>query len=184
MSGFEVLAFTFLHLQWSAFVPLPTSRGIRFVQARNTAPKTSISPRMLRATCAAALIFASLLSGCSGKRSVSNEKLKSAATEIVSIASEGELFAVAADENRAPTRYARGHPEYLRKQAQDVVKELAPGRREFGGQDQVDQLRQAATRLVEILDALPATAGDPRWQQTRSELDNIRRNAEEIRRTF
>jgi hypothetical protein len=139
---------------------------------------------MLRAMCAAALIFATLLSGCSGNRSVSNEKLKGAATEIVSIASEAELFAMAAAENHAPTNYAKGHPEYLRKQAQDVVKELTPGQRESGAQDQLDHLRQAATRLMEILDALPTAAGDPGWQQSRSQLDDIRRQAEEIRRAL
>jgi hypothetical protein len=139
---------------------------------------------MLWATCAAALISAMLLSGCSGQHTLNDDKLKSSATGIISIASEGELFAAAAAEYHAPARYAEGHPEYLRKQAQDIAKELAQGHPELDAKPQVDQLRHAVRRLIETLDTLPASTGDPRWQQSRSQLDDIRRKAEEIRRTF
>jgi outer membrane murein-binding lipoprotein Lpp len=139
---------------------------------------------MLRATCAAALISATLLSGCSSRRTFDDEKLKSAATETVSIAAEGELFATSAGETRLAANYIKGHPEYLRKEAEDVVKELREGRPEAKLQDRFDRLRLAAARLMEILNALPPTAGDPRWQQSRSQLNEIRLEAQEIRRTF
>jgi hypothetical protein len=139
---------------------------------------------MLRATCAAVLISAMLLSGCSGQRTLTDDKLKSAATEIISIASEGELFAAAAAEYHAPAKYAEGHPEYLRKQAQSIVRELAQGQPQGDAKPQFDQLRHAVTRLIETLDALPASTGDRRWQQSRSQLDEIRRKADEIRRTL
>jgi hypothetical protein len=139
---------------------------------------------MLRATCAAALISATLLSGCSGQRTLNEEELKSAATEMISIASEGELLAAAAAENRAPAKYARAHPEYLRKQAEAVATGLKQGLPDARAQKPFDRLRLSATRLMETLDALPATGGDPRWQQSRSQLEHIRREAEEIGRTF
>jgi len=139
---------------------------------------------MLRATCAAALISATLLSGCSGQRTLNDEELKSAATEMISIASEGELLAAAAAENHAPAKYAKAHPEYLRKQVEDVINGLKQGRPNAHAQNQYDRLRQEATRLMETLDALLATPGDPRWQQLRSQFDKIRREAEEIGRTF
>lgn len=134
--------------------------------------------------CAAALISATLLSGCSAQRPLNDEKLKSAATEILSIASEGELLATAAGKNHLGANYAKGHPEYLRKQAEDVVKELSQSRSNFQAQEQLGRLRQAAARLMETLDALPATAGDPRWRQSRLQFDSVRREAEEIRQAF
>lgn len=138
---------------------------------------------MLRLMCAAALVSAALLSGCSGQRTLDQEKLKSAATEIESIASEGALLAAAVVEHHASANYAKGAPEYLRKQAEDVSNELQ-GRPDAHVQDRLESLRDAAERLMDALNALPANRDDPRWQQSRAQLDNIRQQAEEVRRTF
>ena len=139
---------------------------------------------MLRLMCAAALVSAALLSGCSGQRTLDQEKLKSAATEIESIASEGALLAAAVVEHHASANYAKGAPEYLRKQAEDVSKELKQGRPAAHVQHRLESLRDAAERLMDALNALPANRDDPRWQQSRAQLDNIRQQAEEVRRTF
>lgn len=139
---------------------------------------------MLNATWAAALLSAMLLSGCSGQRSLNDAELKSAATEIISIASEGKLFATAAAEDHAPAQYVKSHPEYLRKEATDVARELAQGQPELDANPRFNQLRHAVTHLLETLDALPARPGDPRWEQSQSELNDIRSKAERIRQTF
>lgn len=139
---------------------------------------------MSYATWVAAFLSAMLLSGCSGQHSLNDDELKSAATEIISIASEGELFATAAAEDHAPAKYVKGHPEYLRKEAQSTAKELAQGQPELDAKPRFDQLRHAVTHLLETLDALPAKPGDPRWEQSRSELNDIRYEAERIRQTF
>lgn len=133
---------------------------------------------------AVALVSAALLSACSGRHRLHSDELKSAATEIVSIASEGELFASAAAENRAGAPYAKGHPEYLRKQVEEVAKELSKGQPEARDQAQFDRLHQSTTRLMDALDALPPTPGDRRWQRSQSQFETIRREAEEIRRTL
>lgn len=125
-----------------------------------------------------------LLSGCSGHRSLNDDELKSAATEIISIASEGELFATAATEDHAPAQYVKSHPEYLRKEATDIAKELAQGQPELDAKPRFDQLRHAVKHLVDTLDALPASPSDPHWQQSQSELNDIRAEAERIRQTF
>jgi len=139
---------------------------------------------MLYATWTAALFSAMLLSGCSGHRSLNDDELKSAATEIISIASEGELFATVAAEDHAPAKYVKSHPEYLRKEATDIAKELAQGQPELDAKPRFDQLRHAVKHLVDTLDALPASPGDPHWQQSQSELNDIRSEAERIRQTF
>jgi hypothetical protein len=139
---------------------------------------------MLRVTCAAALIWMTLFSSCSGGRTLDDAELKSAATEIVSIAAEGELLATAAAEYRAPDKYAAMHPEYLRKEAEEVAQQLSRGRPNPGAEYQFNRLHRAAMRLLQTLDALPAGAGDPRWQQARLQFGNVRRESEEIRRTF
>ena len=137
---------------------------------------------MLHGTCAAALILTTLLSGCSRQRLLDDEELKGAATEIISIASEGELLAAAAGEKHVGANYAKGHPEYLRKQVEDVTSELSQGRADGHAQHQFERLRQSATQLMETLQALPANVGDPSWHQSSLQLDSIRREAEEIRR--
>lgn len=139
---------------------------------------------MLRTTFAAALIAAALFIGCSGHQTLDREELKTAATEIVSIAAEGELLATAAAENHTPANYEKGHPEYLRKEAEEVAKDLQHGQPELDSRNECDRLRLAATRLIETLNALPASDSDPRWEQSRAQLDNLRREAEAIRRTF
>lgn len=139
---------------------------------------------MFRPVCAAALISATLLSGCSGQKTLDAEQLKSSATEIMSLASEGELLVTAVTQKRAPANYTKGHPESLRQQAEDVARELTKGQSDARVQRQFDGLHDAATRLMQSLNALPATSDDPRWQQSRAELENIRREADEIRRTL
>jgi hypothetical protein len=137
---------------------------------------------MLRATCVAVLLSATLLGGCSGQHTLNEDELKSTATEIISIASEGELFAAAAAEHHAPAKYVEGHPKYLRKEADEIAQELGQGRPEPNAKPQFDQLLDAVAQLSETLDRMPASATDPRWQQSRSELNNIRLKALEIRK--
>ena len=72
---------------------------------------------MLRPTCAAVVLAAALLSGCTSQRTFNDDKLKSTATEVISIVGEAELFAAAAVQHHLPEKYVEGHPEYLRKQA-------------------------------------------------------------------
>jgi hypothetical protein len=136
---------------------------------------------MLRPTCAAAIFAAALLSGCSGQRTLSKDKLKSTATEVISIAAEAELFAAAAAQHHVPTNYVEGHPEYLRKQAQEIAKELAEGHAELSVAAQFDQLRNEVTQLIKTLNGLPANSTDPGWQQSQSQLNDIRSKAEAIR---
>ena len=150
----------------------------------NIAPKSSIFPAVVRALSAATLIIAMLLSGCSSQQVLGAEQLKSAAIEIVSIAAEGELFAAASAENKAPANYEGGHPEYLRRQAEDVAKELRQGRPDASDEAQFNRLRDAAARLTDILSALPSAGDGARWQQSRSQFDGVRRQAEEVRRAF
>jgi len=136
---------------------------------------------MLRPTCAAVLLAAALLSGCSGQRTLNDDKLKSTAKEVISIAAEAELFAAAAAQHHVPTKYVESHPEYLRKQAQDIAKELAEGEAELSIAPQIDQLRNAVTQLIKTLDGLPASSTDPGWQQSQSQLNDIRSKAEVVR---
>ena len=136
---------------------------------------------MLRPTCAAVIFAAALLSGCSGQRTLNNEKLKSAATEVISIAAEAELFAAAAAQHHVPTKYVEGHPEYLRKQAQEIAKKLAEGHAELRVSVQFDELRNEVSKLIKTLDGLPANSTDPGWQQSQSQLNDIRSKAEAIR---
>jgi hypothetical protein len=138
---------------------------------------------MLRTACAATLILAMLLSGCSGKRTLDADELKSATAEIISIASEGELLAEVVAEHHAPAKYSEGHPEYLRDQAQAVARELEQGQPEGDAKRNIGPLRDTVKRLLKALDALPAS-GDSGWQQSHSQLDDIRNTAQEIRRTF
>ncbi|HET9283461.1 MAG TPA: hypothetical protein VFR24_16015 [Candidatus Angelobacter sp.] len=90
----------------------------------------------------------------------------------------------AAAEDHAPEKYVKSHPEYLRKEATDIAKELAQGQPELDAKPRFDQLRYAATHLLETLNALPARPGDPRWEQSGLALKDIRREAGRIRRTF
>ena len=137
---------------------------------------------MLRATCVAVLLSATLLGGCSGQHTLNEDELKSTATEIISIASEGELFATVTAEHHAPAKYVEGHPKYLRKEADEIAQGLGQGRPEPNAKPQFDQLLDAVAQLSETLDRMPASATDPRWQQSRSELNNIRLKALEIRK--
>jgi hypothetical protein len=123
-----------------------------------------------------------LLSGCTGQRTFNHDKLKSTATEVISIAAEAELLAAAAIQHYAPTKYVAGHPEYLRKEAQGIAKELAQGHAELDAITQFNQLRETVTQLIKTLDGLPASSTDPRWQQSQSQLNDIRSKAEAIRR--
>jgi hypothetical protein len=138
---------------------------------------------MLRVMCAAALSLAMLLSGCSGKRTLDADELKSATAEIISIASEGALLAEVAAEHLAPAKYSEGHPEYLRDEAQEIARELEQGQPEGDAKRNIGSLRDTVRRLIEALDALPAS-GDSGWQKSHSQLDDIRNTALEIRRTF
>jgi hypothetical protein len=147
-------------------------------------PKSQHPSFMLRATYAAALIAMTLLSGCSGRHILDSAKLKSAATEMVSIAAEGELFATAAAENHLPANYVKGHPEYLHKQAEEVATKLRQSQPDAHDQDQLARLRRVATELLQALDSLPASRNDAHWEQSRAQFESVRQKVAEIRQAL
>jgi hypothetical protein len=85
-----------------------------------------------------------LLNGCSDANQ--------AATQVVSIASEAELFIEFVQGGHATPTYAKTHPEYLKRLAQSASEEV-----EKSGSQELEQEMQ---RLRSALDNLAATSSD------------------------
>jgi len=93
----------------------------------------------------AAILLCVLLAGCSTP--------KQAATQVVSIAAEAELFTEFVRDGHASPAYVSTHPDYLKRLATAASKEV--------DKSGVEELKQQMQRLKVSLDRLAGSPIDP-----------------------
>ncbi len=131
-----------------------------------------------------ALLLAVLLAGCSHNQSIDPEELKSAATELTSIAAEAELFANFVAQGHATNAYAKGHPEYLRQQSKDLHQEFERKNVPPDIQNAFSTLQQLSQQLDQTLNAVPVDPHDSRWPELAADFARITHAARVLGRSL
>jgi hypothetical protein len=106
------------------------------------------------------LFVALALVSCSGPKTISRDQLRSDLLAALSLASETELFIGQLQEGRVTTSFAKGHLEYLRKEALRNADQLGQVRADGRMAGQLEKGRAQLDFLVTLLADLKDKSAD------------------------
>lgn len=130
--------------------------------------------------CAIALLLGAVTCGCSQRRQMTAENVRSQLTSAISFAATAELSIERAASGATTPSFDSGHVEYLRKQIEDSLRELSDKQPESDAQAAAAQCRDALLSLRnELLHLAPndrvATA------QAKARIHDIRESLQRAR---
>jgi hypothetical protein len=118
------------------------------------------------------------LCGCSNKKAISRDEVRSEIGLAVSIVAESELFVDYLRQGSSTRTYAEQHASYLEDAAKQLEQELDPAAADSGTEAAADRCRIQLRRLRAELSAIRDAAGN------RDELAAINQRLAKIRRAL
>ncbi len=133
-------------------------------------------PSHSRGLCLIACVLAApLFVGCSQRKAITPDQLRSAIRQARSLAAESELFVDFVLQGSATQTYAEGHAAYLEEQIQDSAAQLTGDAAEPDTRKSLRICRAALLRLARELSRVQAAIRDPQaLVAARSSIAGIR----------